>query len=120
MSALKSILLCRCPKCYQGKIFTDPNPYHLSHLSEMEKRCPVCDFDLENETGFHFLSMYMSYIVSMGFSFIFIIPLTFILGLDWIPKLLVINAVILLVLWPLIFRWSRMISLWVTVKWKFE
>ena len=83
MSALKSILLCRCPKCYQGKIFTDPNPYHLSHLSEMEKRCPVCDFDLENETGFHFLSMYMSYIVSMGFSFVFIIPLTFILGLEW-------------------------------------
>ncbi|MFN8259398.1 MAG: hypothetical protein U0X41_00515 [Chitinophagales bacterium] len=120
MSAIKSILLCRCPKCHKGKIFIDQNPYHLSRLSEMEKRCPVCDFDLENETGFHFLSMYMSYIVSMGLSFSFLIPLTIILGLDWIPKLLIMNAIILLVLWPFIFRWSRMISLWATVKWKFE
>ena len=120
MSALKSILLCRCPKCHEGQLFIDQNPYHLSKLSEMVKICPVCGFDVENETGFHFLSMYMSYIVSMGFSFAFIIPLTFILGLDWIPKLLIMNAVILIILWPFIFRWSRMISLWATVKWKFE
>ena len=86
----------------------------------MEKKCPVCGFDLENETGFHFLSMYMSYIVCMAFSIAFLIPLSILLGLDWIPKLLVINAVILVIFWPLIFRWARMMSLWLTVKFKFE
>ncbi len=120
MSALKAIILCRCPKCHEGKIFIDQNPYHFRNISKMEKRCPICNFDLENETGFHFLSMYMSYIVSMGFSFVFLIPSAIILGLDWIPKLLVTNAIILIALWPWIFRWSRMISLWATVKWKFE
>ena len=87
MSALKSIFLCRCPKCHDGKIFLDQNPYHLSNISKMEKQCPVCGFDLENETGFHFLSMYMSYIVSMGFSFLFLmLPTSPALHLnDWPP-----------------------------------
>ncbi len=120
MSSLKSIVLCRCPKCHEGKIFIDPNPYHIKNISKMEKRCPKCGFDLENETGFHFLSMYMSYILSTGFSFAFIIPCTFIFGIDWIPHLLVINALTLIILWPLIFRWARMISLWATVKWNFN
>ncbi len=86
----------------------------------MVKQCPTCSFDLDSEPGFHFLSMYMSYILTTGFSMAFIIPLAIILGLDWIPKLLFINAIILIILWPLIFRWARMISLWATVKWKFE
>jgi uncharacterized protein (DUF983 family) len=120
MSSLKSILLCRCPKCNEGKIFIDQNPYHLSNISKMEKRCPKCGFDLENETGFHYLSMYMSYILCTVFSFAFLIPLSIILGLDWIPKLLFINASILILLWPLIFRWARMVSLWLTAKFKFE
>ncbi len=120
MSALTTILLCRCPKCQEGKIFIDQNPYHLSNISKMEKTCPKCGFNLENETGFHFLSMYMSYIVCMAFSFTFLIPSSIILGLDWIPTLLFTNALILIILWPLIFRWARMISLWLTVKFKFE
>ncbi len=120
MSALKSILLCRCPKCHEGKIFVDQNPYHIGNISKMEKKCPNCGFDLENETGFHFMSMYISYILSAGFSFLFLVPLSFWLGLDWIPKLLLANAIILVALWPFIFRWARMVSLWITVKWKME
>lgn len=120
MAALKSILLFRCPKCHKANLFLDPNPYHLKNISKMHKRCPVCGFDVENETGFHFMSMYMSYIISTVFSIFFLIPLTIILGLDWIPKLLLLNALILVVLWPLIFRWARMVSLWLTVRFKFE
>lgn len=120
MSALKAMILCRCPKCEEGNIFSDPNPYHLRNISKMEKKCPKCGFDLENETGFHFLSMYMSYFLCVAFSFVFLIPLSIMLGLDWIPRLLFINASILIILWPLIFRWARMLSLWLTVKFKFE
>ena len=120
MANLKSTLLCRCPKCHEASVFEDPNPYHLTKLSKMVKRCPKCDFDLENETGFHFLSMYMSYIISVAFSFIFIIPASFILGLDWIPRIILINTILLVILWTLIFRWARMASLWAATSFKME
>lgn len=120
MSSLKSIVLCKCPKCSKGNIFTESNPYHLSKLTEMVDACPVCGFSLKNETGFHFLSMYMSYIISCAICGIVIIPGTYIVGLDNFPYVLIFNAIFLILLMPLIFRWSRMLSYWVTSKFNFK
>lgn len=120
MSALKCILFCQCPNCEKANVFVDPNPYHLSKMSKMHSRCPHCDFNYENELGFHYLSMYMSYAISVGISLFVIIGAALLFGLDYFPYYLAINAIILVLLLPLIFRWARMMSIWITVKYKME
>lgn len=118
MSAFNTIIRCQCPNCNKANAFVDSNPYHLTNLTKMQSRCPICDFNYEKETGFHFLSMYMSYALTSGFSIAFIILLSILFGLDNFLYYITINAIILIVFFPFIFRWARMMSIWFVVKYK--
>jgi uncharacterized protein (DUF983 family) len=116
LNTVKSIITCTCPKCKQGKLFVDPNPYHFSNIAKMVDVCPNCGFSLSSETGFYWFSMYVSYILSISISAINYIWFGFIFGWLNILPYVMVNAIILLIIWPFVFRWARMISINLTLK----
>jgi uncharacterized protein (DUF983 family) len=69
-----SVLANRCPRCREGQLFTNPNPYRLKTTMRMPEHCPVCGQAFELQTGFYFGTGYVSYFVS-----VLIIMLTFVL-----------------------------------------
>jgi len=118
-SKLYSIVKMKCPKCNEGRLFLESNPYVLSKLANMQPKCEVCSEDFKREPGFYFGAAYVSYamtvalwvavlvalytfdaigIISYGF---FENPLTFLMS----------GIVSLIVLLPPIYRLSR--SIWI-------
>ena len=114
-SIFKSILHLRCPRCHEGKLFTNPNPYHLKDLFKMPRYCTVCNLDLENEPGYYFGAMYVSYGLTAGLILaneLWMFPLW-----RWnIWPQLLINTICILGLYPLLIRYSRAIYLAITFK----
>lgn len=115
MSVLLSIIKCKCPKCHKGDLFVDPNPYKLKKMAEMNKTCSVCGQPAEPEPGFYYGAMYVSYglcVAVCGFNFILT---EFILKLP-AYSFLVVNTLILILLWPLVFRYARVLYLYLFVR----
>ena len=100
---LTAVVLQRCPVCLEGKAFH-------SFLG-MPERCPHCGTVYARETGYFLNAMFFAY--AMGF--VIIAPTAlylYILGVGETTFLVAISAILLLV-WPLIFRYSRV--LWMHV-----
>ncbi len=110
-------LKCLCPRCCEGKLFKNPNPYNFKTLADMPATCTVCNLSFMPETGFYYGAMYMSYALCIFLS---------VLNFAWVYALwgwviwpyLITNAVILLALLPVIFRLSR--SFYLAAVFRFE
>ena len=98
---LKALLLQRCPHCLQGPVF-------LSWLG-MYEQCPVCGIRYEREEGYFMMSIFIGYILGTAAA---ILPILLMLWLkaSLITHIAVVSALII-VLSPLIFRYSRVIWL---------
>ena len=58
LSALRAILLQRCPRCRLGGIFR----YSIfKGWPKMCERCPVCDLKFQREEGYFLGAMYISF-----------------------------------------------------------
>ncbi|MEI6816504.1 MAG: DUF983 domain-containing protein [Bacteroidota bacterium] len=109
-----SILTLRCPKCREGKLFSNPNFYNLKTISKMPEKCPVCSLEFNPEPGFYWGAMYVSYAISVGISLITFLIMYLIWGwLTW--QFIITNAIILLALIPLTFRYARCIYLYIVL-----
>jgi uncharacterized protein (DUF983 family) len=100
-SRQSAILLQRCPVCLEGKVFRS--------FLRTNKDCPVCGIHFERETGYYLSAMFIAY--TLGF--IVIAPLALYLYFMQTPTLefsLIVGGTILL-LWPIIFRYSRVLWL---------
>lgn len=64
---LYSMLSMTCPRCHEGKLFTDPNPYHFSKIFDMPDHCPKCAQKYLIEPGFFYGAMYVSYGVVVAY-----------------------------------------------------
>ena len=99
MKRFLAILAQRCPVCLTGAVFRS--------LLESHKHCPHCGLLYEREHGYYLNSMFIAY--TLGF--LIILPSAFVLF--WfdasIPFFSVTIVVETLLLWPLIFRYSRVI-----------
>jgi uncharacterized protein (DUF983 family) len=104
-------LRLKCPRCGQGDLFTDNNPYNLSHLSDMPKRCPHCQLKYEPETGFYYGAMWISYAIGVLLSLIIIGLLIFALDVEVLYAFLAVVA-FHLAFSPYLFRFSR--ALWLS------
>jgi uncharacterized protein (DUF983 family) len=111
-----TVLSGKCPRCREGHIYKEKNPYKLGSIVKMHERCPVCGQPTEIEVGFYYGTGYVSYALSVGVclaSFI-IWWLTIGFSLDdnrffwWIG----INAVLLVLLQPPLMRLSR--TMWLS------
>ncbi|MBS1688242.1 MAG: DUF983 domain-containing protein [Bacteroidetes bacterium] len=112
---LSSVLTNRCPRCRKGSLFVNPNPYRLKTTMRMPEHCPVCGQAYELETGFYFGTGYVSYGLSVMFTAAFFVLWYFTLGIsikdDSIFWWLGVNALLLIILQPLLQRLSR--SIWI-------
>src|SRR4051812_37543443 len=95
----------RCPRCHKGHMFRG--------LFAMNDPCPVCGLLYQREEGDFLGAMYISYVLGAALLFPFFFLLPWLLP-DWNCWLLaVLSWVLYLPLVPAIFRWSRVV--WVYI-----
>jgi uncharacterized protein (DUF983 family) len=116
-SKLHSILNLNCPRCHQGKLFSNKNPYTFKDGLNMPDNCPVCHQDFKIEPGFYIGALWVSFpivIVLMAmFSLLFLAY--FKMQLEWFFAAI---TLILLILQPLIIRTGRAIWIHIFVAFK--
>lgn len=111
VSALKSIATCKCPRCRKGKVFTYKNPYHRK-FGKIEDKCSYCKLVYEMEQGFWYGAMYISYAFGVAISIPVVLILSFYTELE-IPQITGVIFFLLVLLMPLLFRYSR--SVWLHI-----
>lgn len=112
-----TVLTNKCPRCREGFIYKDKSAYkNVLKCTRMEEKCPVCGQPTELEVGFYYGTGYVSYAVAVGVciaSFI-VWYLTIGFSLDdnrffwWMGS----NAVLLVLMQPVLMRLSR--TLWLS------
>lgn len=116
-SKLYSIFRHRCPRCHEGKVFVEGNPYNLTKLTQMHDTCNQCGLKYEIENGFFYGSMYVAYALTVAVSVaVFVAYYTF-ADVD-VTKYLLINAGVLIISMPILFRLARMIWLNIFIAYK--
>lgn len=105
-SNLSAFIQCRCPRCHQGKMFVYP-VYRISKFNLMNKSCMNCGLRFEIEPGFYWGAMYVSYALNILIAIITGIISFYILGSKniWIPITVIVASII--VMMPIVFRYSR-------------
>ncbi len=107
--SIKTILQSKCPRCHEGDMFKNSNPYGKGGM-EMYEFCEECGQQFELETGFYWGAMYVSYAMTAGWAIANFVILYFIFHISlwfFIPYL----VITLILLYPLMFRISRSIYL---------
>lgn len=60
MSAIRFMLANKCPHCHKGQVFKSSNLISL-RIGKMNESCPCCHMDFNQEPGFYWGAMYVSY-----------------------------------------------------------
>lgn len=95
------LLAQRCPRCGQGRVFAG--------VLEMNRTCPVCGIAFEREQGYFLGAMYFSYAMGVAAATPLVIAG---LALGWgYPLIGVLAGAELVLLSPLVYRYSRVIWL---------
>lgn len=107
-----ALLSGKCPQCRTGNLFKS-HPYHLKEFTKMHTECPHCGVKFEREPRFFDGAMYVSYAMSVGLFLVsaFLIYHLFNGPAEEVYLIAIILEVILL--YPLLFRFSRIIYLYV-------
>ena len=115
-----SALTMRCPRCRKGPMFSNDNPWNLKKVFSMPKHCPECNQRFELEVGFWYGTGYVSYGLSVLFCIVSFVVWYFTLGVStddnrffwWMG----INIFLLILLQPWLMRISRVLYLYIFVK----
>lgn len=102
---LYSVVSGTCPRCHNGHLFTNTNPYKLEGWDKMHTDCPVCKLHFEREPGFFQGAMYVSYGFGVALS-VGVVLINLLVGFNPLYYILS-NTLALVILAPLLFRWSR-------------
>ena len=99
--------------------FTHPNAYDLKHVGDMPATCPVCGQDLRG-ARFYFGAAYVSYALMVGLMIITAAIFYLVMGGigDYIWTFLGIATAVAILTTPLVFRYSRVIFLYICVSTK--
>lgn len=98
---LLAILLCRCPICLRGHVFRS--------LLGMYPDCPTCGIHFERETGYFLNAMFFAYVIG----FLILAPTMLYMYFKQVSTVTftVVVTAELLLLWPWVFRYSRVLWL---------
>lgn len=110
--ALEAILEGKCPKCREGDMFTN-RVLNLRKFGEMHQDCPVCGHRFEQEPGFYYGAMYVSYALSVGIFLATVFVLYFVVGDPSLETYIISITLVALLLYPVTFRYSRIIFTYV-------
>lgn len=110
-SLIRAMAHAKCPRCREGNMFQYPLR-KVFKFSLMHKHCPHCNLRFEREPGFFFGAMFISYILSVFLFFIVTFSLYYLLDEppNWVIILSMVVVVFLML--PLLFRYSRVIYLY--------
>lgn len=117
---LYSIFTMKCPKCHEGPLFISKAAYSRK-MGAMHKTCSHCGERFEPEPGFYFGAAYVSYALTVALWVAWYVAIltfealgfyTFSFQEDAVT-FLVGGIVLLIVLLPLIYRFSR--SIWINM-----
>jgi uncharacterized protein (DUF983 family) len=112
-----SITRSKCPRCMEGEIYPDKNPYRFKTMTDFNPHCSVCDQNFEPEPNFYYGAMYVSY----GYTVALFVAVYIIFGvwMGWTmwPTVGAL-AVMLVLLAPVIFRISR--TTWLSMFVKYD
>lgn len=111
-SKLYSISKLKCPRCHESDLFITKSAYNLRNFDKMPERCPICGLKFDVEPGFYLGAMYISYILTVLFSGISALILYLKLEVN-VLLTLAINLVLLILLSPIVFRYSR--AIWINI-----
>ena len=119
-SLFPSLLKMKCPRCREGNVFLDSNPYHLKKLGAMNDLCPVCQLNFRPEPGFYFGGAMISYPLMVIFCSFVSLAFYFIVGdiFHHIPEILLTLLIASLIIAPLFFRYSRIIFLYILIRYE--
>ena len=112
----------KCPNCRKGKMFSQKSIFPLKNLLDMPERCEVCNQKFEIEPGFWYGTGYVSYAISVGLIFCLAVLFALTVGFSWknnsIYIFIGVMITAMVVLQPWIMRYSRVLYLYVFVKYK--
>ncbi len=112
----------KCPRCRQGNLFINANPYNLKHTMKMPDACPVCGQKYELQTGFYFGTGFVSYGLAVMLSGITFALWWFTIGMsvsdNRVAWWLAVNAALLILLQPVLQRLAR--SAWIACFVRYE
>ncbi|OFY89160.1 MAG: hypothetical protein A3K10_14020 [Bacteroidetes bacterium RIFCSPLOWO2_12_FULL_31_6] len=110
-----AIVKLKCPKCHEGDLFVNKNTYQYKGFFNMPNRCAKCNQDFQIETGFYYGAMYSSYIITVVINALLF--LLFNLFFEYnLGMFLIVDAIVLLVTMPYVFKVSRAVWLALMVK----
>ncbi|WP_299227320.1 DUF983 domain-containing protein [uncultured Psychroserpens sp.] len=107
-----SIFTGTCPKCQQESMYETKNPYILSDVLKINKKCSYCNTTYRMEPSFFYGSMYVSYGVGIAFAVAtFIISYLFLRSSLFTAFIAIVITTI--VFGPIIMRLSR--NIWINL-----
>lgn len=105
-SKLYSILTGTCPKCQNESMYLDQNLLHLGSVLKMNEHCSHCGLKYQIEPSFFYGAMYVSYGLNVAVGIAAFIVSYLIFNSSIKTSFIVIIAT-LIVLFPIVLRWSR-------------
>lgn len=118
-SAVLNTLQCKCPRCREGKLFVNSNPYKLRQTLAMKRECPVCGQPTEIEVGFYTGAAYVAYALTVALAvavfvaWYVLIGFTFTIGDNRIFGCLGVTALAIVLATPVTMRLAR--SIWLSL-----
>lgn len=113
---LMAVLTNRCPRCRQGRLYKEKNPYKLKSTVAMNESCPVCGQPTDIEVGFYYGTSYVSYALAVAVCVASFIAWWVLIGFSFKDSRFFwwmgVNAVLLIVIQPVLMRLSR--TLWLS------
>ncbi|MFT6745797.1 MAG: hypothetical protein ACJAZ2_000131 [Glaciecola sp.] len=111
-----SVWKSKCPRCQKGNLWQTKKAY-TKGFSTMEERCSECDLKYTMEQGFWYGAMYISYAFGVLITVSVVITLSLFTELKILEKS-GLAVLVLFVLMPLVFRYSR--NIWLNIFVHFE
>ncbi len=112
-----SIITGSCPKCHEESMYENKNPYAISDVLKMHKRCSNCNTKYKIESSFFYGSMYVSYGAGIAFAVAAFVISYFFVGTSKLTDFISI-VITLIALLPIILRLSR--SIWINLFMSFD
>ncbi|HWZ21176.1 MAG TPA: DUF983 domain-containing protein [Cytophagaceae bacterium] len=119
LSTRAALLAMKCPKCHQGRMFTVRSAYNFKRMHEMPDYCEACGQSFSPEPGFYTGAMYVNYGLTLILSGITYLILEILFSVS-APVFFGVYLTILLLIGPLMFRYSRVIFLYMFVSYDKE
>lgn len=110
-NALQAVFQAKCPRCRKGDIFTD-SALNLKSFGRTNEFCPVCNLQFEQEPGFFYGAMYVSYGLSVAIFLVTVFILYVFFNDPSLETYIISVTVVAFILYPLTFRYSRVIFLY--------